>query len=249
MHYAAPLVLWVMSFAAAFTLGRSWVEAKHAGGLAWITAWALGVLTAIGFTASYAYVAVIVLELLQSDPITPEMTAPLWDIWVATFVVPATALGGVAAFNAWARNYRQQISDARESALYAAMNAYYARVKSTQTATRNVIGDVRARTRRRLARWGVGPSEWANADPVALQWNPELPKIELPKIDLPKIDIGATDSGGGGDSDGGAGIAILVVAIVVAIIAVCLGGITTWIIISRVAGDAEPMPALASKPA
>lgn len=60
----------------------------------------------------------------------------------------------------------------------------------------------------------------------------------LPDIKLPKIELGSSDSSG---DDNGGGF-VLVIAIVAAIMALCLGVITMWVVITRIAGQSEPLP-------
>jgi hypothetical protein len=131
---------------------------------------------------------------------------------------------------------------------YERLNERYASITSTPQATRTVVNDLGSRTRKRLARWGIGDTTNLYVPPSpetdARGGHFTLPHIDMPKIDLPHVDLGSSDSGGGGDSDGG-GIVLLIILIVVAIIALCLGAITTWVIISRVAGQAEPLPSAA----
>ena len=87
MHLLLVGLLWVLSFAVAYSVGRAWVESRHAGGLARVSARGLAALAALGFTAAYFLVLVAALELSGGDP---AATAGIWDRWYVAFA-PAVA--------------------------------------------------------------------------------------------------------------------------------------------------------------
>ena len=235
MHYLFALVIWGLSFAAAYSVGRSWVEAKHANGLPLLGAWLLAALTSIGFTSAYFLLIVAMLETVTSDPVTPEMTTGLWEAWILWVVAPVLALGGISFLGSWARRYREMVTaSSLYFPTYAALSQKYGSVTSTPQAARAVTRDLTRRTRRKL--FGGQATDGFVYDPGPVLSSGQ--GFTLPEIKLPKIELGSTD--GGGD-DGGGGFA-LVIAIVAAIIAVCLGAITTWVVISRIAGESEPLP-------
>lgn len=236
MHYLFPLVVWGLSFGAAHSVGRSWVEAKHANGLPWLGAWLLAALTSVGFTTAYFLLIVAALESAQSDGVTPEMTAGLWDAWILWVVAPVLALLGISFLGSWARTYRDMVSQSSQFfPTYAALNEKYGSVTSTPQAARAVTRDLTRRTRRKL--FGGQSSEAYVYDPSPVLSNAE--GFRLPDIKMPKLDFGSSDSG---DGDGGAEGMLIVVAVVAVIIAVCFGVITTWVVISRIAGQSEPLP-------
>jgi hypothetical protein len=232
MHYLLPLVLWGLSFAAAYSVGRSWVEAKHANGFPLLGAWLLAALTAVGFTSAYFLLIVAVLETVTSDPVTPEMTAGLWEAWVVWVAAPVLALGGISFLGGWARNYRDMVTaSSLYFPTYSALSRSYGSVTSTPQAARAVTRDLTRRTRRNLFRQQQTNSYVYDPAPVVSS----AQGFTLPEIKLPKIELGSVD--GGGD-DGGA----LVVVIVAGIMALCLGVVTTWVVISRIAGESEALP-------
>jgi hypothetical protein len=236
VHYLFPLVVWGLSFGAAYSVGRSWVEAKHANGLPWLGAWLLAALTSVGFTTAYFLLIVAALESAQSDGVTPEMTAGLWDAWIVWVVAPVMALLGISFLGSWARTYRDTVSHSSQFfPSYTALNEKYGSVTSTPQAARAVTRDLTRRTRRKL--FGGQSSDTYLYDPSPALSNAE--GFRLPEIKLPKLDFGSSDSG---DGDGGAEGMLIVVAVVAVIIAVCLGVITTWVVISRIAGQSEPLP-------
>jgi hypothetical protein len=237
VHYLFPLVVWGLSFGAAYSVGRSWVEAKHANGLPWLGAWLLAALSSIGFTSAYFLLIAAGLETAQSDGVTPEMTAGLWDAWIVWIVPPVLGLLGVSFLGSWARTYREMLSQSTQFfPSYTALNEKYGSVTSTPQAARAVTRDLTRRTRRKL--FGArSPDDTYLYDPGPVLSNAE--GFRLPEIKLPKLDFGSSD---GGDSDGGAAGMLIVAAIVAAIIAACVGIITTWVVISRIAGQAEPLP-------
>jgi hypothetical protein len=100
MHYLFPLVVWGLSFAAAYFVGRSWVEAKHANAFPLLGAWLLAALTAVGFTSAYFLLIVAMLETVTSDPVTPEMTAGLWEAWISRLAGQSEPLPHTASANA-----------------------------------------------------------------------------------------------------------------------------------------------------
>ncbi|MDQ2913021.1 MAG: hypothetical protein M3T56_07165 [Chloroflexota bacterium] len=236
MHFVFPLVVWGLSFGAAYSVGRSWVEAKHANGLPWLGAWLLAALTSVGFTTAYFLLIVAVLESSLFEGVTPDMTAGLWDAWIAWVVAPVLALGGVSFLGGGARTYRDMVSASSVYfPTYAALNEKYGSVTSTPQAARAVTRDLTRRTRKKL--FGGNYTDAYISDPVPLVGSGQ--GFTLPDIKLPKIELGSLDCGG---DDGGVGGLVLVIAIVAAIIAVCLGVITTWVVISRIAGQSEPLP-------
>jgi hypothetical protein len=235
MHYLFALVLWGLSFAGAYFVGRCWVEAKHANGFPLLGAWLLAALTSVGFTSAYFLLVVALLETVTSDPVTPEMTAGLWEGWIVWVVAPVLALGGISFLGSWARTYRELVSASSLSfPTYAALSQKYGAVTSTPQAAQAVTRDLTKRTRRKL--FGRRSTEAYFYDPGPVLSGGQgftLPEIKLPKIELPSSDSGGDDSGKG---------FALVIAIVAAIVALCLGVITTWVVISRIAGQSEPLP-------
>jgi hypothetical protein len=228
-------VVWAVSFAAAYSVGRCWVEAKHANGFPLLGAWLLAALTAVGFTSAYFLLVVAMLETVTSDPVTPEMTTGLWEAWIAWVVAPVLALGGISFLGGWARTDREMVTASSLSfPTYSALSQKYGSVTSTPQAARAVTRDLTRRTRRKL----FGQQ---SIDPYVYDIGPALSSgqgFTLPEIKLPKIELGSAD--GGGDDDGRG--FVLVIAIVAAIVALCLGVITTWVVISRIAGESEPLP-------
>src|SRR6266550_151251 len=198
MHYLLPLVLWGLSFAAAYSVGRSWVEAKHANGFPLLGAWLLAALTAVGFTSAYFLLIVAVLETVTSDPVTPEMTAGLWEAWVVWVAAPVLALGGISFLGSWARSYREMVTaSSLYFPTYSALSQSYGSVTSTPQAARAVTRDLTGRTRRKL--FGRQTMDSYVYDPAPVLSSGQ--GFTLPDIKLPKIELGSLD--GGGD-DGGA---------------------------------------------
>ena len=261
MHYLLPTVVWAVSFAGAYSAGRLWVEAKHAGGLHWFAAWILAALTAVGFTSAYFLFLVAGLETFRPELFGPETTSGLWPLWPAFLATPFVALLGTSFLGGWARAYRDEVVARASYPSYQQLNDRYAEVTSVAQAARDVTQDLAARTRKRLRRGRRQTASYSGFRALDSAIVPDggnmssaridlpkidLPKVDLPKVDLPKIDLGSSNSGGGGDSDGAGALVLVVVIIVAAIVAICLGAITTWIVITRIAGEAEPMPKLAS---
>jgi hypothetical protein len=232
MHYALPVLIWMLSFAAAYSAGRLWVEAKHAGGFHWIAAWLLAAITAIGFTAAYFLLVVALLETFQAETMTPDTTAALWESWILFLAPSVVALGGISLLGPWARTYRDEIVARSNFPSYERLNDQYAAVKSTPQAVTGVVRDLTQKTRRRLR----GQGAEAYVTPV------ETPSPGGSGFKPPKFDLNLPDGDGGGEGKGAA-VVLLIVAV---IIAVCLGAITTWVIISRIAGEAEPLPSVAA---
>lgn len=234
MHFILPLVVWGISFAAAYSVGRCWVEAKHANGFPLLGGWLLAALTSVGFTTAYFLLIVAILETTRSGGVTPEMTAGLWDAWILWVVAPVLALLGVSFLGSWARTYRDMVVQSSQFfPTYAALSEKYGSVTSTPQAARAVTSDLTRRTRRKLFR--PRPTDAYAYDPGPVLSNAQ--GFTLPDIKLPKIELGSSDSGG---DDNGGGV-VVVIAIVAAIIASCLGVITTWVVISRIAGESEPL--------
>jgi hypothetical protein len=234
MHYLFPLVLWALSFAAAYSVGRSWVEAKHANGFPLLGAWLLAALTSIGFTSAYFLLIVAALETIASDPVTPAVTTGLWETWIVWVVAPVLALGGISFLGSWARTYRESVTaSSLYFPTYSALSQEYGSVTSTPQAARAVTRDLTERARRKL----FGKQ---SEHPYVYDAGPVLSNVQgftLPEIKLPKIELG---SGDGGGDDGGGGLAVI--AIVAGIMAIFLGVITTWVVISRIAGESEALP-------
>jgi hypothetical protein len=234
MHYLFPVVVWGLSFGAAYSVGRSWVEAKHANGFPLLSAWVIAALTSIDFTGAYFLLIAALLETMESDPVTPEMTSGLWVPWVLWVVAPVLALGGISFLSSWARTYRDTVSASSIAfPTYEALNQKYGSVTSTPQAAKAVTRDLTRRTRQKL--FGGHPGDVYIVDPGPIVSGGS--GFTLPDIKMPKIELGSSDGGG----DGGGGF-VLVIAIVAAIIALCLGVITTWVVISRIAGQSEPLP-------
>lgn len=237
MHYLFSVLVWALSLAGAYWVGRSWVEAKHANGFPLLGAWLIAALTAVGFTSAYFLLIVAMLETVTSDPITPEMTTGLWEAWIVWIVAPVLAFGGISFLSGWARRYREMVTaSSLYFPTYSALSQKYGSVTSTPQAARAVTRDLTRRTRRKLfgRESSTDPSFVYDPGPVLSGGQ----GFTLPDVKLPKIELGSVD--GGGDDDGRG--FVLVIAIVAAIVAVCLGVITTWIVISRIAGESEPMP-------
>ena len=249
MHFLLALGAWAISFGTAVQTGRAWVESQHAGGLPRVAAWALAALSAAGFTVAYFLLIVSALEnhtvgaivnglaSADLDTLTPDMTTGIWNLWLQWLAAPLIGLAGSPFLGAWARTYREAATNASDPR-YAALNDRYASITTTPQAMRTVTNDLRSRTNARL--FG-GSGQLVGRQLATAVTEPRLTTVtsgthraEGAGIQVPEI--------GGNNEKGGA----VVLLIVVAVIATCLGVITTWVIISRIAGEAEPMPTAAA---
>lgn len=149
MHFLLPLLIWGISFSAAYSVGRGWVEANHANGFPLLGAWLLAALTSVGFTSAYFLLIVAIVEAARAGGVTPEMTAGLWDAWILWVVAPVVALGGVSFLGSSARTYREAVtSSSLFFPTYNALSQKYGSVTSTPQAARAVTRDLTRRTRR-----------------------------------------------------------------------------------------------------
>jgi hypothetical protein len=245
MHFLFAALLWVISLGAAYGVGKSWVESKHAGGWPRLVAWALASLAAIGFTSAYLLLVVAALETFSGDPLVREQVEPLWTSWYSWVIAPLAGFAGTSFFSAWARNYRDDVTNRASYPSYVQLDRRYGEIRSVPQAARAVTADVTGRTRRailRRQRPAAGSSPDVAFNYIGSAPGPlDLPRVQLPHIEMPKLDLDKIEIGGSGDDDSGKAM-LLVLCVVALVIAVCLGVITTWIVIARVAGTAEPLP-------
>src|SRR5919197_6201498 len=106
MHFLFAALLWVISLGAAYGVGKSWVESKHAGGWPRLVAWALASLAAIGFTSAYLLLVVAALETFSGDLLVREQVEPLWTSWYSWVIAPLAGFLGPFFFFPLGRHYR-----------------------------------------------------------------------------------------------------------------------------------------------
>ena len=244
MHFLFAALLWVISLGSAYGVGKGWVESKHAGGWPRVAAWALAALSALGFTSAYFLVVVAAVQTFTDDALLRDQLETVWVVWYAWVLAPLGGLAGASFFASWGRQYRDELASRANYPSYVEMNAQYGAIRTVPQAARAVTADVTRRTRGALLR------KSASSDPppyISLNdgGNAATPTFRLPHLEMPKVDLGKLELGEGKDDDSGKAM-VLVLCVVALVIAICLGVITTWVVIARVAGASEPLPVAAS---
>lgn len=244
------VLLWLLTLSvaawSAFAVGSAWVETRHAGGAVRGAAWACAVFSGAAFTWLYAALA-LGIAFSQGFVLAPEIA------WVRALWWPGIVFGLVTAGLAtllarWADGYREHL-EASSRARLDAMRGAYTGSRTTRGAVGRALGATAVRSRLgRRDRYDSGTAFFDAAGDTA--WAASRASRAAGAA---RFSGGASGGGGAssrwggidlGDADGDT-VKVLGVAAVLFLIvaAVCLGGITAAVIISRVTAADAPLPA------
>lgn len=84
----------------AWSVGRSWLEAKMEGGWARFMAWMIAVMAAVGFTWSYLAGVALVCEVFELLP--PEYIKGMFSLGYLAIIIPAIGSGLAITLQSWA---------------------------------------------------------------------------------------------------------------------------------------------------
>lgn len=99
-------VNFAISWFNAWSVGRSWAEAKAVGGFPRLMAWMGACMSACGFTWCYSVVVVLVLSLFTTVP--PKLVIGIEDLSYLVIILPVIGSGFAITVQSWAAFWKNR---------------------------------------------------------------------------------------------------------------------------------------------